>query len=180
METTFPLLGSLPPARQHAFLASLTQTEHPDGEVLFREGDPGDELLLIVEGRVRLSRLTMAGDELRLAELGPGEVVGEMAVLSPAPRSAAATAVGKTRLVHLSRDVLLERLILEDPASAALLRSATRLVSERLRHTQAKAALVRDALRGAEPEEVDRRPANILGAEGGKLTDRLKSWLETS
>jgi len=177
MTTTFPLLGSLPPVRQQAFLDSLVQTEHADGEVLFSEGDPGHELLLIVSGNVRLSRRTEAGDTLKLAILGPGEVVGEMAVLSPAPRSAAAVATGDLRLAHLSRDGLLERLILEDAAAGALLRSCARLVSERLRHTRAKAALVRDALAGAAPGEVDHRLATILGAEQGSLASRLQSWL---
>ncbi len=177
MDTTFPLLGSLPPVRQQAFLDSLVQTDHADGEELFAAGDPGHEMLLIVAGQVRLSRLTEGGDRLKLATLGPGEVVGEMAVLSPAPRSAAATAVGATRLAHLSRDGMLERLILEDPAAGALLRSCARLVSERLRHTRAKAALVRDALAGAAPGEVDERLATILGAERGSLTGRLQSWL---
>lgn len=178
MTTTFPLLGSLPPVRQQGFLDSLVQTDHADGAVLFREGDPGHELLLIVAGHVRLSRRTEAGDALQLATLGPGEVVGEMAVLSPAPRSAGAVAVGRVKLAHLSRDALLQRLIVEDPAAGALLRSCARLVSERLRHTRAKATLVRDALDGAAPDEVDDRLATILGAQQGSLTDRLQSWLQ--
>lgn len=177
MTTTFPLLGSLPPVRQQAFLDSLVQTEHADGEVLFSEGDPGHELLLIVSGHVRLSRRTEGGDTLKLATLGPGEVVGEMAVLSPAARSAAAVADGPVKLAHLSRDNLLERLIMEEPAACALLRSCARLVSERLRHTRAKAELVRDALAGAAPGEVDDRLATILGAEQGSLSGRLHSWL---
>ncbi len=180
MTATFPLLGSLPPLKQRVFLNSLVQTHHQDGEVLFSEGDPGLEMLLIVEGQIRLSRKTEAGDQLRLATLGPGEVVGEMAVLSPAPRSALAIADGPIKLAHLSRDVLLERLILGDPAAGALLRSCTRLVSERLRHTRAKAELVRDALAGASPDEVDDRLATILGAERGSLAGRLQSWLESS
>lgn len=174
---TFALLGATPEAEQAEFLAGLVQTSHEHGEVLFREGDPGDHLLLILEGRVRLSRLTAAADELKLASLGAGEVVGEMAVLSPAPRSAAATAEGPTRVARLSRDALLERLVLEDPVAGTLLRNCTRLVAERLRRTRGKVALVRDALRGAEPGSVDARLAALVGEEAGPLATRMKSWL---
>ncbi len=179
MATTFPLLGSLPPARQQAFLDSLEQTSHATGDRLFGEGDPGHEMLLIMAGQVQLRRRTDTGEALKLAILGPGEVVGEMAVLSPAPRSAEAIAITPVRLAHLSREELLERLLRQDPAVGALLRSCARLVSERLRHTRAKAAVVREALAGAEnPAEVDDRLANILRTEGGSLTERLQSWLE--
>jgi CRP-like cAMP-binding protein len=60
------------------------------GEVLFREGESGDEMFVIQSGRVRITKL-VAGEERPLATLGRGEFVGEMAILNEKPRTATAT-----------------------------------------------------------------------------------------
>ena len=52
------------------------------GEVLFRQGDGGDEMYIVVSGRLRVVSVAPDGSETLLAELGIGETVGEMAVIS--------------------------------------------------------------------------------------------------
>ena len=76
----------------------------PAGAVIFRQGDPGREMFVIASGRVRLT-LGAPGHEREVAMLGPGEFFGELALLSDEPRSATATAVEKTSLLAISRDV---------------------------------------------------------------------------
>ena len=60
------------------------------GTVLFREGDTGAEMFVIQSGQVRISKRVANGDKV-LATLGPGEFLGEMAILNAKPRVATAT-----------------------------------------------------------------------------------------
>lgn len=89
----------LPVAR----LCSVVDLDADD--VLFDEGDLGDSLYVIVTGGVKVTR-----NKLPLAELGPGECVGEMAALDWEPRSATVTASATTRLVRLDRNDLMDLL----------------------------------------------------------------------
>ena len=87
------------------------------GEVLFSAGEKGDGFYLIETGRVQISAPVGTGDPRLLATLGPGDSVGEMAVLDDAPRSATARAETDTEATHMSRDELL-RLIEKQPRLA--------------------------------------------------------------
>jgi CRP-like cAMP-binding protein len=61
----------------------------PAGQVLFREGDPGNEMFVIQSGKVRLTR-NIRGQEKLLAEIGAGEFFGEMSIINDKPRAATA------------------------------------------------------------------------------------------
>ena len=74
------------------------------GEVIFRQGDAGDEMFVVSAGRVRLT-LGAEGHEKEVAVLGPGEFFGELSLLSDMPRSATATAVEDSTLLAIGRDV---------------------------------------------------------------------------
>lgn len=69
----------------------LLKRTFSSGEVLFREGEPGNETFLIREGYVRITK-TDAGKTIELATRGPGEIIGEMALIDDKPRSATVTA----------------------------------------------------------------------------------------
>jgi CRP-like cAMP-binding protein len=84
------------------------------GEVIFHEGDPGDSLHLIAEGRVKIGRISPEGDEAIVAVLGPGESFGELVLLDGAQRSAKATALEATETLTLARDVFVG-LVDDDP-----------------------------------------------------------------
>ena len=77
------------------------------GETLFRAGDPGDALYIVITGR-----LSFAGDDngrtTARGEIGPGEMVGEFSLLTGEPRSATAYAIRDTDLVELSRPLFEE------------------------------------------------------------------------
>ncbi|AUX21967.1 cyclic nucleotide-binding protein [Sorangium cellulosum] len=70
--------------------------EYLPGDVLFREGESGDVMFVIQSGAVRVSK-SVAGEDKVLAVLGPGEFVGEMAILNGKPRNATATVVEPSR-----------------------------------------------------------------------------------
>jgi CRP-like cAMP-binding protein len=71
------------------------------GEVLFREGDRGDSLFVLLEGQAEVLKQDKAGQPRSLATLGQGSVVGEMSLLSSAPRSATVRAATAVRLLRI-------------------------------------------------------------------------------
>lgn len=74
----------------------------PVGTVLFRAGDPGEEMFVIHGGQVQISRHARDVDvEKVLATLGPGEFFGEMAIISNRPRTATAVVVEDARLLAI-------------------------------------------------------------------------------
>jgi CRP/FNR family transcriptional regulator, cyclic AMP receptor protein len=79
--------------------------EYPPGEVLFREGEAGEVMFVIQSGAVRISK-TISGMDKVLAVLGPGEFLGEMAILNGRPRSATATVVEPTRCLLIEAKTL--------------------------------------------------------------------------
>ena len=90
------------------------------GETLFHEHDPGRTAFLIESGRVRIIVGSGVG-AMVLADLGPGDLVGEMAMIDDAPRTATATALEDTVLLVIEREHLAERLAQTDPVVRALL-----------------------------------------------------------
>lgn len=99
----FALFASLDPAS----LAELTNAARlrswAAGSLIFARGDEGDHMLAIRAGRIRLSLSSARGREIVLQTLGPGDILGEMALLDGEPRSADATAVLETTCLVLPR-----------------------------------------------------------------------------
>ena len=81
---------------------ALVQKEYLAGELIFREGQPGSDLCIITAGRVAIRKRVQQHERV-LAELGPGECFGEMALFDDAPRSATAVAVSEVTLLTLER-----------------------------------------------------------------------------
>ncbi len=99
------------------------------GQEIFREGDPGDGLYVVVAGLVEISGVINDAQRQVLTQVAPGGVFGEMSVIEHLPRSANATAVMPTRVLFVSRAEM-QALIERAPALAAAL---LQLVSHRLR-----------------------------------------------
>ena len=77
----------------------MTQRRLERGDVLFHEGDQGDRLYVIGEGKIKLGRRSSDGRENLVAILGPGEMFGELSLFDPGPRTMTATAVAETQLI---------------------------------------------------------------------------------
>lgn len=101
------------------------------GEVLFSEGDSGDRLYIVVDGKVKLGRTSPDGRENLLAILGPGQMFGELSFFDPGPRSATATAVTDVQLKSLSHTALQPTLEKHPAVAGALLNQ----LAGRLRRT---------------------------------------------
>jgi len=116
------------------------------GDVLFREGDAADALYVVVTGRLRVLVASPSGAEVALAEVGRGEIVGEMALLTGDPRSATVVAVRDTRLVRLSRAAF-ERIVQQCPGAMLLVtRRLVRRLQQANRGPRAQASLATIAL----------------------------------
>jgi CRP/FNR family cyclic AMP-dependent transcriptional regulator len=85
----FPLLG---PSERDRFIAAAHARSWPAGASIFVQDDPGTSMMLVRSGTVRIGYPTPEGRTFLLAELGPGSVFGEIALLDGGPRSADATA----------------------------------------------------------------------------------------
>jgi hypothetical protein len=98
-----PLFSTLT-LEQLASIDRLMVTRHyAKGESIFRKGDVGAELYVVLEGEVRV-HLDHDGHEVTLASYGPSKVVGEMSVFDDQPRSASAQATASTTVRVLRRD----------------------------------------------------------------------------
>lgn len=114
-----------------AIEAETEWTELRSGETLFHEGEPGDALYILVAGRLRVLVTGADGRAAVAAEIGRGETVGEMAILSGSPRSATVVAVRDSRLVRLSERAF-ERIVQRCPRAMLLV---TRRLVHRLQQT---------------------------------------------
>jgi len=102
------------------------------GDVLAGEGEPGDALFVVVSGELEVVKRSRTTD-VPIAVLGPGEIVGEMAIFEAQPRMASVRAVSPTRVVRIRRDVIVELLRTRPSATLSMLRT----VMGRLRSTEA-------------------------------------------
>jgi predicted MFS family arabinose efflux permease len=98
-----PIFGPLSAPSMERILADLVRVDAPATEVLIRQGDEGDRFYVIVEGRVQVTV-----DGAVVAERGPGDGFGEIALLRGVPRTATVTALTAVRLIALDRASFLE------------------------------------------------------------------------
>ena len=105
----------------------MTPVEIPAGETLMAEGDDAASMFVVVRGRLR-AFVGSNDNEAVVGEIGPGEVVGEMALIAAGTRSATVRAVRDTLLLELQRPAF-ERLVEADPGT---LLAITRLLVARL------------------------------------------------
>jgi CRP-like cAMP-binding protein len=134
-----PLFASLDPSAAASLISSLSERRVAKGEILFHEGEPGDHLYVILEGKVKLGRASADGRESLMAILGPGEMFGELSLFDPGPRAATATALTEAQVYRLGNAELMPWLATRPEVAAALLQALAR----RLRRTnEAMADLV--------------------------------------
>jgi CRP-like cAMP-binding protein len=126
-----PLFAALDDDAANALMESMTASRLERGDVLFREGDRGDRLYVIGEGKIKLGLTSIDGRENLLAILGPGEMFGELSLFDPGPRTATATAVAETQLIALGHEDL-NTFLSGRPAVATTMLAA---LARRLRRT---------------------------------------------
>lgn len=131
-----PLFAELAPQDLRRVAAVADERAFVDGETIADQGEPGDELHIVVDGTVRVVRTDLGtGSEAELARRTQGDVVGEMALITQEPRMASLVASGEVRTLRLGRQefegVLRER---PDTAIAVIRVLSLRLVESASSH----------------------------------------------
>ncbi len=126
-----PLFAALDPDSASTLEKVLTSRTVSRGHVVFKEGDPGDRLFIVLEGKVKITRASADGRENLIALLGTGEMFGELSLFDPGPRTASVSAVTDSTLASLDHDDL-RPLLLERPGVGVEL---LRALAQRLRRT---------------------------------------------
>lgn len=140
------LFSGLPHDVRAELLATGRRLTLQSGQFLFRQGEPGDEVFLVESGHVEVLGQTEEGETV-LAILGAGQLVGEVALCAPGPRTAAVRAVGDAQLWGLTRAAYDAQLAERTPAAVMLAQRMAELLAQRLRSTS---SLVQDTLLGTE------------------------------
>src|SRR5262249_60837720 len=102
-----------------------------ENDLIIRKGDLSDSMFLVVSGQAR-ARLRVGGHDTSLGTIGPGELFGEVAMLSQTARSADVVAEGPTRLLRLTADRFQELMYDHSQLAARLLYSISRQLATRL------------------------------------------------
>ena len=126
-----PLFSSLDAKATAELGGYLTIHDYARSDTIFRTGDTGDSMFIIEVGKVRINITDADGHAVTLAELGPGDFFGDMAMLDGQGRAADATAVEDSRLAKLSRDDFLSFMKSDPRVTMELLTALT----SRLRRT---------------------------------------------
>lgn len=121
-----PLFFGLDPSQLDRLTELAADVHAGDGDVLMRQGESGDEFFVVVSGNVVIER-----EDQQLARLGPGDFLGEIALIDGRPRTATATADGDTHLLVLDRRHF-EALLDEFPGIG---RQVARTLVDRIRRT---------------------------------------------
>jgi len=144
-----------------------TRVDMRAGELVFREGDAPTSAYLIESGRIEILT-AQGGEDVVLGRLGPGDLLGEMAVIDQSPRTATARALTDCALTVLGRDQLNERLENADPIVRALLRG-------QLQRYRAALATLRGDGEAMRAEDSSEREADVDAGAIGKI--RLENQL---
>jgi CRP-like cAMP-binding protein len=140
---------------------------YEQGEVVFSEGDAGESLYVVVEGLLKAFSRSLQGQEWMLAIIGPGESLGELALVDGWPRSASVTALTDATLLELPRDAVMT-VASDSPGVSASMVTELASVVRRLTGSAADLVFL----------DVRRRVAKTLllqhrSTEGGRLHRRL-------
>jgi CRP/FNR family cyclic AMP-dependent transcriptional regulator len=160
------LFGTVPDAALADLVARARPRTAVRGETLIAQGDPGDFLLILVEGCLKVVVVSASGREILLDFPGPGAVLGEIAILDGGPRTASVVAVESSRLLVLHRRELLPWLGAHPAAAIALLSA----MATRMRET---VALIEGDRALPMGPRLARCLLRLSAAEGGRLRVRL-------
>ena len=193
------LFRHLSAADLEGLLAHTRVQRHKAGAVIFRQGDPGQGLLAVLSGRVKITSPSASGKEIVLNMINPGEVFGEIALLDGKPRSADAVAIDPCELLVIDRRDFVPFL----EARPALCIRLLGVLCERLRRTSEqvqdllfldlRARLAKTLLKLAEAHgqtapagrEISlklsqRELGNLIGRSRESVNKQLREWQEAN
>ena len=125
------LLGKLSSSEIDTLLRYSRVERYPAGEEIFAKGSPGNSLMIVLRGRVRISSISLTGKEIVLNIIDAGEIVGEIALLDGGERSGDAVAMTDCELLVLNRRDFMP--FIENRADICLM--LIKILCQRLRQT---------------------------------------------
>jgi CRP-like cAMP-binding protein len=128
-----PLFSSLSEAELQAILLQCQIALYLQGRIVFREGALGDSLMVVLQGTISLRCAAEEGVTVEVATLEEGAVLGEMAVIDPAPRAATAIAATNAVLLIMQKDTLDQLVATDHPAAPKVLQQLLMLLAARFR-----------------------------------------------
>lgn len=126
-------LGALPDDALNAIVKFGHIKHYRKGQTIFDNGDPGDYMLIILSGRIKISNIGAEAREIILNLLSAGDLIGEIAVLSGGERTAAAVALEDTQTFQLFRRDLMPVLMAHPEALVEIVA----ILCDKLRNTSA-------------------------------------------
>jgi CRP-like cAMP-binding protein len=191
------IFSSLDEKELDVLLEATTMKQLAPKEVLFRKGDPGNQLYGILSGSLKVMATGSDGKDVMFTLMGPGEVIGEIPLLDNGERSASAVAVERTELLTLHRRELIPFLESHPRAAiglASVLASRVRRLSERTEDRQTMPLPGRIAKRLISiSEQYGKHPivggpvevrlpqqdlADLVGTSRESVNKQLRSWEE--
>ncbi|SDS60804.1 CRP-like cAMP-activated global transcriptional regulator GlxR [Corynebacterium timonense] len=124
------------PAAVSALIGEMETVNFTRGTTIFDEGEPGDRLYIIIDGKVKLARHAPDGRENLLSVMGPSDMFGELSIFDPGPRTSSAVCVTEVTAATMNSDMLKQWIENHPEISQQLLR----VLARRLRRTNASLA----------------------------------------
>jgi CRP-like cAMP-binding protein len=178
-------------------LALAVERRYAKGQIIFQKGEEGSSLMVVLQGRVRISVSSEEGKEITLNTIEPGEVLGEIALIDGKKRSADATAIGPCTLLAIRRGDFIPFLKQNPEIAVQLLivlckkLRETSEIAEDLGLYSIPARLARLILKLGESKGADaqegilvpvtlsqREIGNLIGATRESVNKQLRAWQE--
>lgn len=128
-----PIFGALAETEAVELVARCSTFRYDPGVRLFQEGDLAESVMVIVSGKVDITCSMADGPEVVVATEGAGAILGEMAVIDLAPRSASATAVEPTVVLVIEAPTFYDLVAVGHPAAGRILREVAATAAQRIR-----------------------------------------------
>ncbi|HCH61721.1 MAG: hypothetical protein CL927_03190 [Deltaproteobacteria bacterium] len=160
-----------------AWLSSCPMRRLAAGEVVCSEGDVGDELFVVLQGRVHVEKTDVNGDLRTVGEVAAPTLLGQMAMIDRARRTATCSAADEVWLAVMNRDAYRKLIRSTDPAGTALRRLLLSSLTQQLLAGNARLGelLVESATRPVEPA-----PRDGIGGALLKASGLLEGWMSSS
>jgi len=160
------LFQGVDPDAAEELATALEYLDVARGQTLFTEGEPGDSLYIVVAGKIKIGRRAADGRENMLAVMGPSDLVGELSIFDPGPRTASAVALTDSRVARLQQGALRPWIAGRPEIAEQLLR----VLARRLRRTNdALADLIFTDVPGRVAKSLLQMAARFGSREGSAL-----------
>ncbi len=145
------------------------------GEIIMRQGERGDCAYIIEEGQVEILIEREDGKTQHVGRRGEGTIIGEMAIVDEAPRTATVKALKDCKMLEITREDFAQRLKTTDP----VIQMISQVILTRYRDTLTRAEILRDSENHPPPEAIERRyTAQTDVVESVKIANEFKAALE--